>query len=203
MKKKTLIATCASVALIAAVGIGSTLAYFTDSDTEQNVLTFGHVDIELVEPEFSAEHTDNTIGPIVPNQEIVKDPTIIVAEDSEDAYLRASIVINDEEEVLTDDMKAQLEDNIAIAEGWVKSTDGYYYYQNIAEAEDSIPFFGSVKIPELWGNEVANLTFTIDVKAEAIQASSFAPTTDENQIIVAWKTTAGEEIKAETYDDEE
>ena len=70
MKKKSLVSVLAAVCLIAVVGVGSTLAYFTDSDAATNVVTMGHVDIELDEPQFSAENENNTIENVVPNQQI-------------------------------------------------------------------------------------------------------------------------------------
>ena len=49
MKKKiTLVAT--SVLLVAALVIGGTLAYFTDTEEATNTFTVGNVDITLTEP---------------------------------------------------------------------------------------------------------------------------------------------------------
>ena len=83
---------------------------------------------------------------------------------------------------------------------WVYS-DGYYYYQKVVEKKDvdqKIPVFTKVKIPEYWGNDVADKDFTINVTAEAIQADNFTPTQNNGQI-VGWKTSDGAEITAETY----
>ncbi|MCR5641200.1 MAG: SipW-dependent-type signal peptide-containing protein [Lachnospiraceae bacterium] len=206
MKKKALITTAAAVALVAIVGVGSTLAYFTDQDDVLNTVTFGHVDIDLDEPNFDTEDgdEDNTIENIVPGMEIVKDPTITVLAGSEALYLRAMIEIADESEILTDEMKAELEENIAIGEDWIKSTDGYYYYQarvDKADVDQEVVFFDTVTIPETWGNEVADLTFTINVTAEAIQADSFTPATVGNDI-VEWTYKDGTAITAENYQDE-
>ena len=57
--------------------------------------------------------------------------------------------------------------------------------------------FQSVKIPENWGNEVSELTFKINVFAEAIQADSFTPAKD-NGVITGWKDSEGNNIQAET-----
>ena len=61
MNKKKLIPLLSAVALVGVIGVGSTLAYFTDNDAANNVVTMGHVNIELDEPEFSAANEDNTI----------------------------------------------------------------------------------------------------------------------------------------------
>lgn len=47
MKKKLLL--CLSILLIAAMAITGTVAYFTDTDEALNVMTFGNVEIELIE----------------------------------------------------------------------------------------------------------------------------------------------------------
>lgn len=212
MKKKAIITTIAAVSLVAVVGIGSTLAYFTDSDTEENTVTFGFVDIELVEENFDTEdeEQDNRIYHIVPNTPIDKDPTIIAQAGSEDMYLRVRIDVGG---ALTDmpiledadgearDYVAELLEGIDIdTEKWVyNEDDGYYYYQEpVTDIVENrrIPVFTTVTIPEKWGNEVADKTFTIDVSAEAIQADSFNPHTT-NGVIDGWKYTDGSDVTVE------
>ena len=192
MKNKKLGTLVASLALVAALGVGATLAYFTDSDTALNTITMGKVDIDLDEPNFDPGDDDDTIENIKPGQQIVKDPTITVKAGSEAAYLRALITY----EGLTPEQEKQLEANIAIQDGWVKSSDGYYYFQNVVNKSDvdqEIVFFNKVTIPTEWGNEMAEETFKIDVQAEAIQADNFTPDTD-NGVIKGWNG-----VTAETY----
>ena len=80
---------------------------------------------------------------------------------------------------------------------WFLSTDGYYYYQAPMKAGASDYLFQTVKIPENWGNEVSDLTFKINVFAEAIQADSFTPYS-ERGLIMGWKDSEGNDIQAET-----
>lgn len=197
MKNKKILSLVIAVVLISVVGIGATLAYFTDKDSATNVITMGHVDVDLTEPGFDTEdgEEDNTITDITPGEEIVKDPTITVKEGSEDAYVRATIEING----LTDVQKAELLAGIEINDGWVLSDDNYYYYQNKMTEGETATLFDTVMIPEKWGNEVANVTFEIVVNAEAIQADNFNPTTDADGNIVAWNYTDGTAITAENY----
>ena len=49
MNKKRVTALAVSLSLVAVIGIGATLAYFTDQTDTQNVINMGHVDIDLVE----------------------------------------------------------------------------------------------------------------------------------------------------------
>lgn len=194
MNKKKLIPLLSAVALVAVIGVGSTLAYFTDNDSANNVVTMGHVNIELDEPEFSAANEDNTITNVVPNQTITKDPTITVVAGSESCYLRAKIDITE----LNADQTADLLENTNIGEDWVLAEDGYYYYQNAVSKSDedqTVDLFDTVVIPAEWGNEVADLTFEINVSAEAVQADNFTPETDEAGVINGWN-----DITPETYE---
>ncbi len=54
MKKKTM-AICLCVALVAIALVGSTLAYFTDTDDATNTFTVGNVKIDLIEEERDGE----------------------------------------------------------------------------------------------------------------------------------------------------
>ena len=194
MNKKKLIPLLSAVALVAAIGVGSTLAYFTDNDAANNVVTMGHVNIELDEPEFSAENENNTIKNVVPNQTITKDPTITVVAGSESCYLRAKIEITE----LNAEQIADLLENTNIGEDWVLAEDGYYYYQNSvskSNEDQTVDLFDTIVIPAEWGNEVADMTFEINVTAEAIQADNFTPETDEAGVINGWN-----DITAETYE---
>lgn len=199
MKNKKLISMVVAIALVAVIGVGATLAYFTDKDEATNVITMGHVDIELTEPEFD-EATDDTkeITNVEPNQEIVKDPTITVAEGSEDAYVRATITYEGLDETQIEELA------IEINAGWhFNEEDGYYYYNTKLMAGESAKLFDGFKIPETWGNEVADITFKINVNAEAIQADNFTPATetiDGVEYVTGWYYSNGDAITAETYE---
>lgn len=224
MKKKALITTVAAVALVAAVGIGSTLAYFTDSENETNVVTFGHVDISLYEPEVSLKEDGTSYeikedaktttegveyGHVTPGEVLPKVPTIEVNKASERAYLRARLMIFDEKEsflVADEGQKTKVEElieNIAFHDGWVMGQDedgnwdGYFYYKDIVNPGEKQVIFNQVTIPATWGNEVADVTFKIDVTAEAVQADNFTPVTDANGNIISWGDVAVESFEAE------
>ena len=53
MNKKKLFTMVLALVLIGAVGVGATLAYFTDNDSATNVVTMGHVNIELTEEDWT------------------------------------------------------------------------------------------------------------------------------------------------------
>ena len=178
-KKKLTAGVAALILCITGVTYG-TLAYFTDKDTRANVITIGHVTGTLTETD---EHMrdDNTTGDVLD-----KDPTVTLDKESEDAYVRVSINY----EGLTKEQALAIENNLDISAGWTKSEDGYYYYNEILSnktgAINSSKVFSKVTIPTEWGNEIAGITFNINVKAEFIQSDNFTPVTDEAGNITGW-----------------
>lgn len=200
IKKSKLILFALSLTAVAAVGAGATLAYFTDSTAVENVITMGKVDIDLEEPNFDPDDDDNEITNVLPNQLIVKDPTITVAEDSEKCYVRTRLTFSDN---LTEKQQAELLENINIdKELWYLASDGYYYYKNAMSANEQVVFFSEVVIPERWDSEMAGMSIHLNVSAEAIQADNFEPSVDETTgMITAWNYSDGTAITADTYVD--
>lgn len=195
MKNKKMISMIVAVTLIAVIGVGATLAYFTDKTDTTNVITMGHVDIEIDEPNYEGDE-NNEVKDITPGETIVKDPTITVQEGSADAFIRATLTL----EGLTEEQAAALMEGIEINDGWYyNQTDKYYYYNTKLSAGQEATLFDEVTIPETWGNEVADLSFKIIINAEAIQADNFNPTMD-GEYITGWNYTDGQPITAETYD---
>lgn len=187
-RKKLVIGLTASALCITSV-VGGTLAYFTDKDIRSNVVTLGHVTGTLTETD-EHKRDDNTTGKdysnVKPGDVLSKDPTVNLKSDSEDAYVRVRI----DYKGLTDEQAADIEEALDIQKGWVKSDDGYYYYQNILsnknDGETSSKVFTKVTIPAEWGNEMANKTFNIDARAEFIQADNFTPVKDAYGNITGW-----------------
>ena len=72
--KKQLVTAIASVCLVAALGVGATLAYYTSVSAEKvNTFTIGKVDINLVEPKWDGDNGKD----LVPGASVEKDPYII------------------------------------------------------------------------------------------------------------------------------
>ena len=89
MAKRRRIATLSlAAALVGAVCVGGTLAYFTDSDNSGNVITTGNINITLYNQ--LAEEADGVIDSVVPNQTIQN--VISVTNDGKnDAFLRLAV----------------------------------------------------------------------------------------------------------------
>lgn len=73
MKKKNLIVSVVSLALVAALGMGATLAYLTDNEAVTNTFTTGNVKIDLEEPDWDPENGQD----LEPGDVIDKNPRII------------------------------------------------------------------------------------------------------------------------------
>lgn len=206
MKKRKIVSLVLATALVGAIGIGSTLAYFTDNDAAENTITTGKVDIELAY-DASSEN-------IVPGDVITVNPVITVAEDSNDAYIRCKFVvtladtnlseasttgstyIDDIFYMLGTENAAQINEEDWYfddkSEGLGVQADGTYvaygYYQNVAKASEVISVFnneGAFTVPTKWGNEWAEKSVAIDITAEAIQAANFEPENEEG-VITGW-----------------
>lgn len=224
MNKKKLLAMMMSVALIGAIGVGATLAYFTDSETATNVVTMGNVDIDLDEPGFDNDDDkkDNKIENITPGEVITKDPTITVKESSQAAYVRATVTFkgltykqqNELIEKIQFCMGEEDESplwniitNVSMSEDDLSMDDWdvelVCYYKNVVEPGQSVVLFDEVIVPETWGNEVADKTFEIVVKGEAIQADNFTPAKDADGNIIGWNYSDGTAITVENYDEEQ
>ena len=211
MKNKKLISMIAAVALVAVVGIGATLAYFTDKDDASNIVTMGHVDIDLKEPNFSGGADGGEIKNVTPGQEISKDPTVKVENGSEKAYIRLKLEVTG----LDDAHKAQLLAKNTNGtykyldidmDKWTESNEYFYYTGNkgtgqldgVLVAGESVTLFEHVTIPgDEWKNEVVDTAFNIVITAEAIQADNFTPKTVNG--VYGWFTSDNQGITAENY----
>lgn len=173
MNKKKLLTLVLTLALIGAVGVGATLAYFTDKDSALNVVTMGNVNIELTEDAWT--YGDDGITGVTPGQKIAKNPTITLDANSLDAYVRMKLTVNG----LSDDDAKDVLDELNIQDGWTLAEDGYYYYaQPLTQQNKTATLFTEVTIPYGWNNDYANVEFSIDVTAEAIQANNLKEATE-------------------------
>ncbi len=210
MKKKLMIIATA-VTLVALISVGGTLALLTNQAEVTNQITMGNVSIRLEEPKFSSNENTTQAGDgiyvkkdlIYPGSSFVKDPTII-NNGSNPCYVRARVdlVMKKKGEFIPNNtlQKAnggQLaiypEDFFLPNDGWAKSSDGYYYYKAVLPKGGKVELFkdNTVKIPTQWGNEIADIQFSLNVSAQAIQSENFTPTADDSGNIVAWQYKNG------------
>lgn len=217
MKKRKLITMVASMALVGLLGVGATLAYFTDSAAVENIITMSHVDISLTEHNVElvndGERTwiqDNTeegitesgisFEGVMPGDVLPKDPTVTIASDSANCYIRLRIEL-DYSDAFTSDDRAAFDSELdkAILTGWTFN-NGYYYYPKelIAGVYDTAVLFEEIKIPSSWGNNVAEETFILKIYAEAIQSQNTDDIIEKDVLtgdVINWLIDANE-IKA-------
>jgi alternate signal-mediated exported protein len=186
MKKKlTLIVTC--VALVAAIAVGGTLAWFTDSKDVTNTVTFGNVKIDLTEPHYAGGSSGGTVS-AMPGEIIMKDPTVTNT-GTNDAWIRVKIHAYLEDSsgnktevpfVLQNGVQNENGETRLMLDGdpgkWHDpandQTAGYLYYVETLGSKQTASVFKNVRIPSSWDNEkLEGKTLKIDVTAEALQVS--------------------------------
>ena len=207
MKKKlTLVVTC--IVLVAAMVIGGTLAYFTDTKSAENTFTVGGVKITLTEPKWE-ETGKKDAETVYAGEPLLKDPTVSVNAGSNPCFVRIKVdglkQFGDKGDII---YRTNYVNN-ALHEGWVLHTDGYFYWTkplveasavkdswnskyNLTSATE--PLFDQIVMPTgLVGDETAS---PIVVTAQAVQAQGAkAAWADVNTMtvaeIAAWFTTCG------------
>ena len=109
--KKKITALCLCVALLAIAVVGVSLAYLTDTDKAVNTFTVGNIDVVLSETckvtdsnnkEIEGAVTTDKNGVtsftgLVPSYQITKTPVITNEKDSNEAYVRVAVVMNNKD----------------------------------------------------------------------------------------------------------
>lgn len=224
MKRKSMLSLLAAIMLVSVIGIGSTLAYFSDNEDVSNVVTMGHVDINLTENKVTLgkdedgkrtwiQDTSETglteegivFNDALPGDTIPKNPTITVMNGSEDAYVRVKLEFNptsengiDSESLIV--LAERLYEDIAAEGIWTKNGD-YLYYPSKLSSGNTAVVFNEVNIPGTWSNITAGKGFTIKVTAEAIQAEHVEPIIQlQDGKVVGWDLGEGDNaIEIEKY----
>ncbi len=201
MKNGKLVATLGAVALVAAVGLGSTLAYLSDStNTVENTFTLGNVSfgedpdlgLALVEHEVTLNDTTYTIAndakwtdhndykKVTPGEVLPKDPTVFIGETSEDAwlYVRVSKSADFSDIAWNEDLFTVISED-----------DNYFYLRKntVAKAGESYNIFKTVTVDKNMdgmikdenGNDIACVLRLDDIVIQAAMVQA-AGLTDEN-----------------------
>jgi predicted ribosomally synthesized peptide with SipW-like signal peptide len=193
--KKKLFAVCLVVALLVVAAVGSTLAYFTDkTETAKNTFTVGKVKITLDEADIANPTGDrvtaNDYTNIVPNKEYAKDPIVHVDENSQEAYVRAFITIDNAEAFIgsipgENSVGEKFLSTLAVDSKWTcvdaatatidsenKLTLEFRYSEAVKAGNSTTNVISSFTTPAGIGNDTLT-TFHITVYAEAIQTEGF------------------------------
>lgn len=193
--KKKILALCLVVVLAVTAVTGATLAYFTDTDDATNTITVGNVDIDLTEPKWDEQGSEDA-PEVYPGEALAKDPTVTNI-GANPCFVRVSVTGLDclapagNITLRTDYVDGKLGDN------WVLYEDGYYYYTEVlAAGETTDALFDQIVIPTDLENGDGETEFNIDVVAEAVQAQGAKPSWSAVQEmtvaeIAAWFDTCG------------
>ena len=207
MKTKTkALALVLSAVLLVVTTVFTTMAYLTSTTkTVQNTFTVGKVAITLDEAKVDeygveiegAERVLKNEYKLIPGHTYVKDPTVTVAADSEESYIRMIVTISDfedvqsvlgsdflpqnfvngwDEAVWVSTKKIKVEDNVATYEFRYKET-----VSTVDGAAKILPalFTEIVMLNSVSNNDLLKLEeMEINVVAHAIQADGFK-TADE------------------------
>lgn len=191
--KKKIVSIALAAALAATAIVGSSLAYFTDTEEKTNTFTVGNVDITLTEPNWDADINNKDL---IPGKTIPKDPTITVEADSETAYTFMKVEVSEDFADLmiayaTATGKTNPED--VVAAWFTTETRPKVMEMNLEEryvilgvlspkaAGESVTYFDEVKIPAEVTQKMikADGTYEIKVTAYAIQAEGFYDETNK------------------------
>lgn len=204
MTKKKLTVMITSLALISVVGIGATLAYFTDNAEVSNTVGLGHVDIVLTETDSDGNITSDGLvfEDVLPGQIVDKDPTVSIVEGSADSFIRMKMemVTGDDSTITKKDLdllENNLRDEILKDSDWYyNEAEDFYYFNQTLSAGESATLFEKVTIPGEWLNNTAGQSFAIQLQGEAVQAAYFTPVrNEEGTQIISWGNVQIEKYK--------
>lgn len=189
MKKKNILTLVLALVLVAALAVGGTLAYFTDTDEAGNTFTMGNVNINLKESDDEGatwEENGLTYGNVLPGNEEKKMARVTVETGSADCYVMVKVevvpttVFNPDtgtgftqEDVNA--LYAAVRTAIGTTNWTVTPAEGgplQCVYNGTATAGQDLDLFTTITIPIDFGNNVAGQAFSINLTAYAIQSDN-------------------------------
>ncbi len=179
--KQRLIALSAT-ALLGALVMGSSIAYFTAKDTARNVITTGSVAIKLHETMINEDGEtvpfEDAIG-VMPGDQVSK---IVEVENTggQDAWIRVSV---EKEIQLAEGVSGEPDTSLVTfdlnEEDWTEQ-DGYYYYnKKLSAGEKTEPLFTQVSFAKEMGNLYQDSKAIVNVEAYATQVANNGDTVFE------------------------
>lgn len=177
MKRKILLASV--VAILLALTVGGTFAFFTSEDKAHNVITTGNVKIDLLEwadPERTEEFKN--VENIMPGTTVTKIAEVKNVGKGE-AWIRVAVnkYVQTEDGTVADTDLIKLDINTT---EWIDGGDGYYYYTlPVKPGEVTTPIFTTVTFEAAMGNEYQNSAAHVKVDAQAVQTANNGTTVTE------------------------
>lgn len=171
MKKRILL--LALIISCAAIIAAGTLAFFTDEETNYNVITTGSLDVDLIElTDGDKPWPEDGFDDIEPGMDVTK-IAFVENKGPTDAYVR---VMLDKTITPAEGVDAELNfDHITLdinTADWTEKDGAYYYNKVLKAGEKSEPLFTKVHFGVELGNEYQNAKVVINVKMQAVQAKN-------------------------------
>lgn len=171
-----------TILLLASIGIGITLAYFTSTANVTGNITLGDpVTISITQGGASVSSLTFD-GDALPGTVYSQAIGVLAPSEMTEALMRAKLTITN-----TDGATTNVEANTT--GDWRLGDDQYHYYNGTVNADDQIDFITTITIPTSLTNEDANKTYTIDVIVETIQQANNAANTVWNTAPSDWLDT--------------
>ena len=187
MKKTKLLTTLGAVALIGAIGVGSTFAYLTaETGVVKNTFTVGKVQFDtsmgagLTESEVARDtdgkyqkdvdgpnnwkKTEQEYTKLVAGEELLKDPTVHIAADSEDCWVFAKI------ENANEDLSIEYNVN-----EWEDVTDAYKTANQIDDKTDFVVYATKNIIPTSKTVTHSTIFNSVKVSKDLASGTEFTP----------------------------
>lgn len=186
--KKQLLRTIIACGLVVSVAVGSTVAYLTDAETSTNTFTVGNVQIDLEEPGYPGNDSDE-VKNIIPNQEIVKDPQIENTGNNDAlAFLRVEVpqeMFTDGDDGTGEQKKQDLfrlkgvsdqwellrTETVTREDGKVKTSYVYGYKKTLGKGATTDKLFQKVQMKNAVESDLSGKVEDIVVTACAIQST--------------------------------
>ncbi len=186
--KKQLLRALIACGLVVSVAAGGTVAYLTDAETATNTFTVGKVKIDLEEPGYPGNDSDE-VKNIIPNQEIVKDPQIENTGNNDAlVFIRVEIpqeTFTDEDDGTGEQKKQDLfrlkgvsdqweplrTETVAGEDGKAKTSYVYGYKKTLGKDATTDKLFQKVQMKNAVESDLSGNVEDIVVTACAIQAT--------------------------------
>lgn len=177
-----------SILLVASLGIGIALAYFTSTANVTGDITLGDpVTISITQGGASA--TSLTFdGQALPGSVYEQPIGVLAPAQMTEALMRAKLTITNADGATTNVSATTTDD-------WTTGEDDYYYYNGTVNSNNAIDFVTAITVPTSLTNEDANKTFSVEVIVETIQQANNAAnavwTTAPSDWLTTYSPTAG------------
>jgi len=162
----------AALLICISIFAGSTLAYFTASETAHNVITTGSLSMDLVEETTGGKPWPKEgIKGVMPGMVVDKIPYVVNTGDI-DFYTRMSVsmkVTASDGKTILSDKHISLDYNI---KDWTEKNGVYYYNGVVKSGKQTEPLFTKVTFDTKMNNAYMNARVEIDVHAEAVQSKN-------------------------------